>query len=150
TVVVKLFNQVLPDIAVFGQKDYQQLSIIRQVVSDLDIPVTVHGAPTVRDEDGLAMSSRNRYLTTEQRQIAPLLYRLLTGIAHELSAGNRDFGLLCDKAMQGLGDAGFAPDYVEIRTPDLGQPQLQDREFVILGAARLGKARLIDNVMVSV
>ena len=150
TVVVKLFNQVLPDAAVFGRKDYQQLVVIRQVVEDLDFPVAIHSIATVRETDGLAMSSRNRYLEAGERALAPLLYRTLTGVAASLEDGARDYERLTRRASQALRDAGFEPDYVTIRAPDLSAPDETADSIVILAAARLGRARLIDNLTVSV
>lgn len=148
TVVVKLLNQVGPDFAVFGQKDYQQLVVIRQVVADLDLPVEVHVAPTVREPDGLAMSSRNLYLTPHERGLAGGLYATLRELATALIAGDRDFAALGQAAVEKLTQCGFAPDYVEVRAPDLGIPRHEGEQFVVLAAARLGKARLIDNVIV--
>ncbi len=148
TVVVKLLNQVRPDAAVFGRKDYQQLAVIRQVVRDLDLAVAIHSVDTVREADGLAMSSRNRYLTADERALAPLLYRTLQGVADALAGGDRDFARLTQRATEALRDAGFDPDYVAIRMPDLSLPDDRAERVVILGAARLGEARLIDNLTV--
>lgn len=148
TVVVKLLNQVGPDVAVFGQKDYQQLVLIRQVVADLDLPVAIEGAPTVRERDGLAMSSRNRYLDRSEREVAGGLYQALRRLAEGLTAGRRDFAALEEEAGERLRSQGFAPDYVAVRAPGLGAPQAGCGLFVVLAAARLGKARLIDNLLV--
>jgi pantoate--beta-alanine ligase len=139
TVVLKLFNVVQPAVAVFGKKDYQQLAVVRQMVRQLDLPVRIVAGETAREADGLAMSSRNAYLSAAERAEAPRLYRLLRGIAaHSLSP---------DKAINELIAAGWKPDYVEVRRrADLALPQPGDEELVVLGAARLGTTRLIDNL----
>lgn len=149
TVVTKLLLQCLPDIAVFGEKDYQQLQVIRRLVRDLDIPVRVIGAATVREADGLAMSSRNAYLTPEQRAIAPAIHRVLNGLAERLRAGEAAAPLLRAGADELLA-AGFASvDYLELRDADgLAPLDRADRPARLLVAARLGKARLIDNIAV--
>lgn len=147
TIVAKLLNLVQPDVAVFGEKDYQQLTIIRRMTVDLCIPVQIVAAPTVREADGLAMSSRNQYLTPEERKLAPRIYEELTRAASRLQAGERAFAVIENDAMQALGRAGFRPEYFSIRKADDLQPATPDsRDLVILTAARLGKARLIDNV----
>ena len=150
TVVCKLFNMVQPDIAVFGEKDYQQLLVIRHMVRDLAMPVEIFSCPTVREPDGLAMSSRNSYLTGEQRRIAPKLHAMLeeTGIA--LLQGHRDFTALEAQASETLATAGFEVDYFTIREAEtLSTPGPECDELVILAAARLGRPRLIDNLRVS-
>ncbi|HWL61276.1 MAG TPA: pantoate--beta-alanine ligase [Steroidobacteraceae bacterium] len=147
TVVAKLFGIVQPDVAVFGEKDYQQLSIIRRMTADLDIMVQVIGAPTVRAPDGLAMSSRNRYLTPAERELAPRIYATLRAAAGRIEGGERDFSGLAAWGMAQLQSAGMAPDYFEVREAGtLREPGVTSRELVILTAARLGKARLIDNL----
>lgn len=147
TVVCKLFNMVQPDIALFGKKDFQQLMVIRRMVEDLTMPVRVIGVETMREADGLAMSSRNGYLTAEERSTAPILYRTLSGIAHRLGEGSDDFAGLEAQASRELDENGFGPDYVAIRrAADLAEPEAGERELVILAAAYLGKARLIDNI----
>jgi pantoate--beta-alanine ligase len=147
TVVCKLFNMVQPDLAVFGEKDYQQLMVIRRMVADLAIPVDIVGMATVRESDGLAMSSRNGYLTTEQRAAAPLLYRTLRNTAEAIRAGNRDYKGLEASADAALRDAGFRPDYYVIRrAEDLAMPGESAGELVILAAAYIGTTRLIDNL----
>jgi pantoate--beta-alanine ligase len=147
TVVAKLFNLVQPDIAVFGKKDYQQLRLIERMVHDLAIPVSIVGVPTVREADGLAMSSRNQYLSPRERALAPALYKHLAGIAQQVIAGNRDFSRLEGKAMEDLAGVGFKPQYVEIRrAKDLAKPETGEDELVVLGAACLGNTRLIDNL----
>ena len=151
TVVAKLFNMVQPDVAVFGEKDYQQLLVIRRMTSDLCLPVEIVGHPTVREPDGLAMSSRNQYLTKAERAQAPLLQRVLRETAYALRDGGRDFGALQKQAVDKLLAGGFKPDYVEIRQAEsLAPPAAGDTRFVVLGAAWLGKARLIDNVPLDV
>jgi pantoate--beta-alanine ligase len=146
TVVAILFNLVRPHLAVFGEKDFQQLLVIRRMVADLHMPVEVVAAPTVREPDGLAMSSRNAYLSAEQRERAPLLYRTLQDLRAAAEAGRRDFPALQAQALERLEAAGFRPDYVAVRrAQDLGPPQAHG-ELVVLAAAWLGRARLIDNL----
>jgi pantoate--beta-alanine ligase len=147
TVVTKLFNMVQPDLAIFGQKDFQQLAVIRALVRDLNMPIQIIGEPTVRAEDGLALSSRNGYLSAEQRSAAPVLYRSLQEIASALRAGERDFARLVDAAQQQQIAAGFRPDYLEIREAHSLRPATpEDRQLVILVAAFIGNTRLIDNL----
>ncbi len=149
TVVSKLFNMVQPDVALFGEKDWQQLVVIRRLVTDLDFPIEIVGVPTVREADGLAMSSRNGYLTAEERAIAPALYATLVASAERLRAGERDFALLATEAKARLAAAGFRPDYFEIRRAhDLQPPTAEDADLRIFAAAWLGRARLIDNLAV--
>ncbi len=149
TVVAKLFNLVQPDLAVFGQKDYQQLSIIRRMTRDLDFPVEVLGMPTRREADGLAMSSRNRYLTAEERRVAPALHGALQAAADALQRGERDFVALQQAGMDNIRSAGMSPEYFEVRRQDdLGTPTGNDGNLVVLAASKLGRARLIDNVLV--
>ncbi|MEQ1635652.1 MAG: pantoate--beta-alanine ligase [Methylococcales bacterium] len=150
TVVAKLFNLVQPDLALFGEKDFQQLAVIRKMVADLNIPVILKGIPTAREADGLALSSRNSYLTPEQRKIAPLLYQSLKAAQGCLIAGATDYLALEEEYRQKLKQAGFEPDYFAIcRAEDLRPAQPQDTDLVILAAARLGKPRLIDNIRVN-
>ncbi|MFK8329635.1 pantoate--beta-alanine ligase [Pseudomonas sp. BJa5] len=147
TVVSKLFNMVQPDLAVFGQKDFQQLAVIRALVRDLNMPIQIIGEPTVRAEDGLALSSRNGYLSQEQRDVAPALYRVLTGMAQAIEQGQRDYPALIAQGQQQLVDAGFRPDYLEVRQAlSLRPATAEDRDLVILVAAILGATRLIDNL----
>lgn len=149
TVVAKLFNIVRPDVALFGEKDYQQLAIIKQMAIDLCIPVQVIGVPTVREKNGLAMSSRNRYLNDGQREQAPHIYEVLHAVELQLQKGRRDFAAMEQGAVTHLQQFGFAPDYVAIRDADTLQPPTkQSRTLVVLTAVRLGRARLIDNVKV--
>lgn len=148
TVVAKLFNLVQPDVAVFGEKDYQQLQVIRRLVADLNMPVEIIAGATMREVDGLAMSSRNNYLSPQERRTAPLLQQVLQATAQCLLAGERDWPTLEVTAMQDLRAAGFAPDYVRILSAaDLGEPgELPVEQLIVLAAAWLGAARLIDNL----
>ncbi len=149
TVVAKLFNLAQPDVAVFGEKDWQQLVIIRRMTADLDLPVEIIGVPTVREADGLAMSSRNGYLSAEERAIAPTLHAVLHAMAEQWRTGERDYGALENTAKARLAAAGFRPDYVEIRrADDLQRPEPGDAALRIFAAAWLGRARLIDNLAV--
>jgi pantoate--beta-alanine ligase len=151
TVVAKLFHIVEPDIAVFGEKDFQQLTIIRRMVADLCMPITIIAAPTVRDPDGLAMSSRNQYLTDEERRQAPIIHQTLLAAVARLRAGDRDFAAIERSALEALDGAGFRPDYFSVRrADDLGSPDAHTRHLVVLTAARLGRARLIDNLQVKI
>jgi len=147
TVVTKLFNMVQPDLAVFGEKDFQQLAVIRTLVRDLNMPIQIIGEPTVRAEDGLALSSRNGYLSAEQRAAAPALYRTLQQLASAIRDGNRDFAQLIETGQASLVSAGFRPDYLEIREASSLRPaEANDTKLVILGAAFMGTTRLIDNL----
>ena len=147
TVVTKLFNMVQPDLAVFGEKDFQQLAVIRTLVRDLNMPIQIIGEPTVRAEDGLALSSRNGYLSAEQRAAAPALYRNLQQLASAIRDGNRDFAQLIEAGQASLVSAGFRPDYLEIREASSLRPaEANDTQLVILGAAFMGTTRLIDNL----
>jgi pantoate--beta-alanine ligase len=149
TVVATLFNIVQPDVAIFGEKDFQQLTVIRRMVADLCILVQIVGAPTVRDADGLAMSSRNQYLTQQERGMAPRIYEILTATAQRLLSGDNDFATLEHGGAQALEAAGFRLDYFAIReAADLSAPRPDSSYLVVLTAARVGKARLIDNVQV--
>ncbi len=149
TVVTKLFNMVQPDLAIFGEKDFQQLAVIRKLVRDLNLPVEIIGAPTVRAEDGLALSSRNGYLSAAQRAVAPQLFATLNEIATALRSGARDPAALIEAGQARLRTAGFEPDYLEICHPLTLRPATAaDRQRVILAAARLGNTRLIDNLLV--
>ena len=151
TVVSKLFNMVQPDLAVFGEKDFQQLAVIRAMVRDLNMPIQIIGEPTVRAEDGLALSSRNGYLTPEQRVTAPALYRTLQHIGAALGRGQRDFAALAAEGLAQLTAAGLRPDYLEIRHAVSLRPALiDDRDLVVIAAAYLGNTRLIDNLYLHV
>lgn len=150
TVVTKLFNIVQPDIAVFGEKDYQQLTIIRRLTADLCLPIEIVSAPTVREPDGLALSSRNQYLTAEERRIAPVIHRALRVAVDRLLQGSDDYAAIEREGYETLKRVGFRPDYFAVRTADdLSEPQPGARELVVLTAARIGRARLIDNLRVS-
>lgn len=150
TIVSKLFNMVQPNKAFFGEKDYQQLQVIKAMVTDLSMNLEVFGVPTQREDDGLAMSSRNGYLTDEQRRLAPQLYQLLNALGDEILAGRRDFSKLIQAYREQVSAAGFKPDYIEIREAStLLHPSHEDTELVILIAAFLGKTRLIDNLQIS-
>jgi pantoate--beta-alanine ligase len=150
TVVCKLFNMVQPDIAFFGEKDFQQLTVIRTMVRDLNFPIAIHGVATVREADGLAMSSRNGYLTPEQRRVAPLLYQALCQAREAVLSTGQDMAEIERKAKWFLQQAGFQPEYFSIcRASDLKPAAHGDSELVLLAAARLGKTRLIDNVYFS-
>ncbi|MCO6060166.1 pantoate--beta-alanine ligase [Pseudomonas sp. MOB-449] len=147
TVVSKLFNMVQPDLAVFGEKDFQQLAVIRKLARDLNMPIQIMGEPTVRANDGLALSSRNGYLDENQRAAAPALYRTLQQLAAAIRQGRRDFAALEQEGQAELAKAGFRPDYLEVREAlNLRPAGSQDQHLVILGAAFMGNTRLIDNL----
>jgi len=149
TIVAKLFNIVQPDVAVFGEKDYQQLLVIRRMVADLCMPIKIIGVETVRELDGLAMSSRNSYLTAQERRVAPHLYRTLQDVSERLARGEVDYRMIEAAAAGVLGKSGFKPEYVAIRRAhDLEEPEKGDRKLIVLAAAWLGKARLIDNLLI--
>lgn len=147
-VVTKLFNIVQPDFAFFGQKDYQQLAVIRQLVQDLNIPLEVIGVPIIRAEDGLALSSRNGYLSEEERAIAPTIYTTLK-IAEQALQDKIPLSQVIDEMKSTLTQAGFVVDYVEARTTNLQRIEQFDRDIVLFVAAKLGKTRLIDNLQVT-
>lgn len=150
TVVSKLFNMVQPDIAVFGEKDFQQLAVIRAMVRDLNMPVTIQSVATVREASGLAMSSRNGYLTGAERATAALLYDRLCFARDAVLAGELPYAEIEQEALLSLQQAGFQPDYFTIcRAEDLQLATKEDNEWVILAAAKLGKTRLIDNISFS-
>ena len=149
TIVSKLFNLVQPDIACFGEKDFQQLALIRKMVADMGFDIEIVGVPIMRAKDGLALSSRNGYLTAEQRKIAPGLYKVLSSIADKLQAGERDLDEIITIAGQELNEKGFRADDIQIRDADtLLEVSETSKLAVILVAAWLGDARLIDNKMV--
>lgn len=147
-VVTKLFNIVQPDYAFFGEKDYQQLVVIRQLVQDLNIPLEVIGVPIVRAADGLALSSRNGYLSEEQRSIAPKIYQLLKQAEVGLGEGQSLSQVLANISTE-LTQAGFVVDYVEARQPNLQPIEEFDRDLVLFIAAKLGSTRLIDNLHIN-
>ena len=149
TIVSKLFNLVQPDIACFGEKDFQQLALIRKMVADMGFDIEIVGVPIMRAKDGLALSSRNGYLTAEQRKIAPGLYKVLSSIADKLQAGERDLDEIITIAGQELNEKGFRADDIQIRDADtLLEVSETSKRAVILVAAWLRDARLIDNKMV--
>ncbi len=149
TIVSKLFNLVQPEIACFGEKDFQQLALIRKMVADMGFDIEIVGVPIMRAKDGLALSSRNGYLTAEQRKIAPALYKVLSSIADKLQAGERDLDEIITIAGQELNEKGFRADDIQIRDADtLLEVSETSKRAVILVAAWLGDARLIDNKMV--
>ena len=151
SVVSRLFSLVQPDVAVFGEKDYQQLTVIKRLVQDLSLPIDIVACPTAREEDGLALSSRNQYLTDEERALAPRLFATLQGIGNDLESGNRNYDELEKTAVSVLEELGFVADYVSIRRAEnLADPDRDTDELVVLAAAHLGKARLIDNLAVHV
>ena len=147
TVVLKLFNLVMPHSAIFGKKDYQQYLVLRDMVRQFALPIEIIPSETVRAPDGLALSSRNIYLSAPQRKEAPRLHRVLSAVCEELKGGARDFQRMDQQAMTELSRHGWHPDYVAVRRQaDLHPPTELDRALVVLGAARLGRTRLIDNI----
>ena len=149
TIVCKLFNMVQPNSAFFGEKDFQQLQVIKAMVTDLSMNLKVFGVATTREEDGLAMSSRNQYLRDEERKLAPTLYENMQKLSGEIQAGRRDFTNITQEYKLQLSKLGFNPDYLEIRSAEtLLQPGHEDQNLVLLAAAFLGKTRLIDNLQI--
>ncbi|EEM2500925.1 TPA: pantoate--beta-alanine ligase [Salmonella enterica subsp. indica] len=149
TIVSKLFNLVQPDIACFGEKDFQQLALIRKMVADMDYDIEIIGVPIMRAKDGLALSSRNGYLTAEQRKIAPGLFKVMSSIGEKLQAGERDLDEMIAIAAQELNEKGFRADDIQIRDADtLLELTENSKRAVILVAAWLGQARLIDNKII--
>jgi pantothenate synthetase (EC 6.3.2.1) len=149
TIVSKLFNLIQPDIACFGEKDYQQLQLIRKMVADMGYDIEIVGVPTVRAKDGLALSSRNGYLTADERKIAPALSKVMNALAEKLQAGESDEEELIAIAAQEINDAGLRADDIQIRDADtLEALSAKSQRAVILMAAWLGQARLIDNKVV--
>ncbi len=149
-VVCKLFNIVQPTVALFGLKDFQQLTIIKTMVRDLNIPVEIIGIDTVRESDGLALSSRNNYLTTTEKKVAPKLYQALCIARDAIWAGNQAYADIEQQALRFLQQAGFQTDYFSVcRSHDLEKAGLDDVDLVLLAAAKLGKTRLIDNIYFS-
>ena len=148
TIVNKLFNMVQADIAIFGEKDYQQLLLIKIMVQDLNLPIEIVGLPTYRESSGLAMSSRNQYLTDPQREQAAELYQTLLTVKAQLEQGDQSFDAIQQQAIEHLNNSGFATDYVDIRRSDnLEQAKAGEKSLRILLAAKLGQARLIDNIV---
>jgi pantoate--beta-alanine ligase len=151
TVVARLFAMVQPDVAVFGQKDYQQQLVLRHMAKDMSLPISIITGNTVRDDDGLALSSRNSYLSDEERAVAPLLYEALTSVSSELQNGRRDFEELETSAIARLSESGFDIDYFAIRrAQNLEVPDRDCDDLVVLVAAKLGGTRLIDNIVVTI
>jgi pantoate--beta-alanine ligase len=151
TVVGRLFSLVLPDVAIFGQKDYQQQLVIRHMTEDMNLPIGIITGETVRADDGLALSSRNSYLSEDERAVAPVLYKALRATAQGLHNGRRNFEELEADALKQLQDAGFEVDYYSIRRAlNLEVPNRDCDDLVVLAAARLGATRLIDNVVVTI
>jgi pantoate--beta-alanine ligase len=149
TIVCKLFNMVQPNLAFFGEKDFQQLQVIKAMVTDLSMNLKVFGVATTRENDGLAMSSRNQYLTGAERKLAPVMYEKMQQLGSEVQTGRRDFSKLTQQYKLQLSKLGFNPDYLEIRNAEnLLQPGHEDQELVLLAAAFLGKTRLIDNLQI--
>jgi pantoate--beta-alanine ligase len=147
TVVLKLFNIVQPQAALFGKKDYQQLMVLRNMTRQLALPIEIIGGETVRAEDGLALSSRNGYLTAAERAEAPRLYRVLSGMREAIRGGERNFAELEKQAVVELAEHGWKTDYIAVRQQsDLQQPQPGEQALVTLAASRLGATRLIDNI----
>lgn len=147
TVVLKLFNIVQPQVAVFGKKDFQQLHVLKDMVRQFDLPVKIIAGETVREADGLAMSSRNGYLKPEQRIEAPRLYKSLQQVKKTVQDGRKDFSAICSQTAHYLTMMGWIVDYIEIREAGtLAAAGADDRQLVVLAAARLGKTRLIDNM----
>ncbi|MDR2220786.1 MAG: pantoate--beta-alanine ligase [Methylobacillus sp.] len=147
TVVLKLFNLVRPTVAVFGKKDFQQLFILRAMAQQLNLPITIIGGETVRESDGLAMSSRNAYLNPAERLEAPRLHRALLQVVQAAQSGQHDFAAIETQTEQYLTQLGWIVDYIAIRSANtLLPPESHERELIALGAARLGKTRLIDNI----
>ncbi|VAW73312.1 Pantoate--beta-alanine ligase [hydrothermal vent metagenome] len=146
-IVSKLFNLVQPDVAVFGEKDFQQLLLIKMLVRQLSFPVKIISGNTVREADGLAMSSRNQYLNDAERIVAPELYRCLQNIKRRIKHGESQFEIIEQQAKREIEESGFEPEYISIRNAhNLKPASMQDKEFVVLLAANLGDARLIDNI----
>ena len=150
TVVCKLFNMVQPNIALFGLKDFQQFTVIKTMVRDLNIPVEITGVDTVRESSGLAMSSRNGYLTDAEKKVAPKLYHSLCAARDAILTGDQAYAEIEQQALQFLQQAGFQPDYFSVcRSSDLKKAATEDMDLVLLAAARLSKTRLIDNIYFS-
>lgn len=149
-VVCKLLNMVQPDLLILGEKDFQQLTVIRQMVADLNMPVEIQGVSTVREADGLAMSSRNGYLSTEERLKAPMLYQTLNSVYDAIQSGGRDYQQIIGQQSESLRQNGFVIDYFQVcRQADLRPATAEDQQLLVLIAAKLGKTRLIDNIYFS-
>ena len=147
TIVTKLLNLVQPDVALFGEKDYQQLLIIKRAATDLSMPMQIVGVPTRREADGLAMSSRNRYLSAEDRRAAPRIFQELAKARAAIESGSVDFETIEKRGFEALQQSGFRPDYFSVRDAESLEAPGNHRNLVVLTAARIGRARLIDNVL---
>tara|TARA_B100000575_G_C23090404_1_gene628620 strand:- start:1175 stop:1606 length:432 start_codon:yes stop_codon:yes gene_type:complete len=142
---------IQPNVSVFGQKDYQQQLIIRHMSSDLNLPIKIITGKTIRENDGLAMSSRNQYLSKDERRIAPVLFKTLTRISEKIESGNKNYRELEENSKKLLNITGFSVDYLSIRDfQDLQNPSINCKKFIILTAVKLGKTRLIDNIIVKI
>ena len=151
SVVARLFFMIQPNVSVFGQKDYQQQLIIRHMSSDLNLPIKIITGKTIRENDGLAMSSRNQYLSKDERRIAPVLFKTLTRISEKIESGNKNYRELEENSKKFLDITGFSVDYLSIRDfQDLQNPSINCKKFIILTAVKLGKTRLIDNIIVKI
>lgn len=148
TVVTKLFNMVQPNAAFFGEKDWQQLAVIRHLTTDLCFSIDIVGVPIVRDEHGLALSSRNGYLSASEKHTATELYKTLNNIEQSIQSGNTDLNAILQQGRDQLTAQGFEVDYLEVRTPDLQPVTHLDQDIVVLVAAKLGTTRLIDNLLI--
>ena len=150
TIVNKLFNIVQPDVAIFGEKDYQQLLVIKKMVVDLSLPIEILSGPIIREANGLAMSSRNNYLSAVDKDKATLLYQTLSRVQQSILTGNTDYHELCQQGLDKLAQQGFHTDYLSVRRQkDLQTPSTNDKNLIVLGAVYLGKTRLIDNICFS-
>jgi len=151
SIISRLFNIIQPDVAIFGQKDYQQQLIIRYLVEDLQLPLQIVLGPIQRELDGIAISSRNQYLSKEERSIAPILYSVLQGIGKDLQTGKQNYAELEQQAIDVLNNAGFQAEYIAIREVEkLTFPNKDNNDIVVLGAVRLGTTRLIDNIIITI
>jgi pantoate--beta-alanine ligase len=151
SIISRLFNIIQPDVAIFGQKDYQQQLIIRYLVEDLQLPLQIVLGPIQRELDGIAISSRNQYLSKEERSIAPILYSVLQGIGKDLQTGKQNYAELEQQAIDVLNNAGFQVEYIAIREVEkLTFPNKDNNDIVVLGAVRLGTTRLIDNIIITI
>ncbi|MHB1676865.1 MAG: pantoate--beta-alanine ligase [Sulfuriferula sp.] len=149
TIVMKLFNLVQPSVAVFGKKDYQQLTILRDMALDFALPITIVAGETMRAEDGLALSSRNRYLSQSERQAAPYLFACLSHIKNRILQGERHYAQLEQETLDLLSSKGWRVDYISLRNQDLTEPDQNSKQLVVLAAAHLGHTRLIDNLEIN-
>ena len=150
SVLIRFFNIIQPDIAVFGQKDYQQLLVVKRLVKDINLPIKILSGPIQREVDGLAMSSRNQFLSDRERLIAPEFYKFLKNIVTQIKENNRNFYELEKESLRKLQEKGFKPEYVKVCHADnLQEPNNEDRNLVLIAAVKLGKVRLVDNICFS-